>query len=400
MTERMALDGLKILDISTMLAASWSSTYLADFGAEVIKVEHPEYGDHARNYGKKKEGIPLLWKTLNRNKKFITLNLSKPQGQELFKKLIQEVDVVIENFRPGTLERWGIGWDVLEKLNPSLILLRTTGYGQTGPYAERGGFGTVAEGMSGFSSVNGEADGPPLLPGLPLADGVSSVFGSLSVMIALFERLNNPESKGQYIDLSLYEPLMRFMEAHLMAYDQLGEVAERKGNGSVSIAPRNAYRTKGGEWVALSGASQTVTKNIFKAIGKEALFYDERFSTNEQRMKHIKELDELIGNWIGERELEEVVNVFTEAGAVIGPMYDTGQLRKDPHFIHRKSFIAVHDEELGEMHVPNVVAKFSRTPGKVNSLGRTIGYDNQEVYQEYLQLTQEELISLKEQNII
>ncbi|MEC5423342.1 CoA transferase [Virgibacillus sp. C22-A2] len=400
MTNKMALEGLKILDISTMVAAPWSSTYLADFGADVIKVEHPEYGDHARNYGKQKKGVPLFWKTLNRNKRFITLNLSKEKGQEIFKELVKDVDVVIENFRPGTLERWNIGWDVLEEINPSLILLRTTGFGQSGPYSKRAGFGTVAEAMSGFTSINGESDGPATLPGLALADGVSSVFGSLSIMIALFEKLNNPEGRGQNIDISLYEPLMRFMEAHLMAYDQLGDVAERVGNGSVSIAPRNAYQTKGGEWVALSGASQSVTKNVFKAIGKEELFYDERFSTNENRMRNVKELDKLIGGWIKERNLEEVVEVFNNAGAVIGPMYDVSQLYEDPHYIYRESFVTVEDEELGEMHVPNVVAKFSRTPGKVKSLGQKKGMHNNEIYSELLNISQEELELLTENKII
>lgn len=227
MTQSSALADLKILDISTMLAAPWASTYLADFGAEVVKVEHPQKGDHARNYGKKKGDISLFWKTLNRNKKCITLNLSQPKGQELFKELLPHFDVVIENFRPGTLEKWNIGWSVMQEINPSLVLLRTTGYGQEGPYANRGGFGTVAEAMSGFTSVNGPADGPPTLPGMSLADGVSSAFGALSVMIALHERAANGRKEGQCIDISLYEPLMRFLEPHLVAYDQLGEIAQR-----------------------------------------------------------------------------------------------------------------------------------------------------------------------------
>lgn len=399
-TESMALSGLKILDISTMIAAPWASTYLADFGAEVIKIEHPEFGDHARNYGKKKNGIPLFWKTLNRNKKFITLNLKTSKGQEMLKELVKEMDVVIENFRPGTLEKWGIGWDTLSKVNPKLIMLRTTGFGQSGPYVDRAGFGTVAEGMSGFSSINGEKDGQPLLPGIPLADGVSSVFGSLSILIALTERTRDPNGIGQCIDISLYEPLMRFMEAHLMAYNQLGEVAQRVGNGSVSIAPRNAYQTKDEHWVALSGAAQSITQNVFKAIGKEELFYDEKFSTNENRMKNVKELDALIGGWIKERELDEVVDTFNDAGAVIGPMYDVSQLYDDPHFIHRETFVNVKDDDFEEIQVPNVVAKFSKTPGKVTSLGKEKGFNNDEIYRELLNLSEEEIDHLKKEKII
>lgn len=396
----LPLKGLKILDASTMIAAPWSSTYLADFGAEVIKIEHPEFGDHARGYGKDIEGSSLFWKTLNRNKKCITLNLSKPEGQELFKKLVSRVDVVVENFRPGTFEKWNLGWDTLLRINPSLILLRTTGFGQDGPYSSRAGFGTVAEGMSGFTSINGEEDGSPTLPGLALADGVGSVFGSLSIMIALYERANNPTREGQYIDMSLYEPLLRFMEPHLVAYDQLGIIGKRVGNGSVSTAPRNSYQTKDGKWTALSGASQSITKNIFKAIGKKELFEDEKFSTNQARLKNVKELDTLIGGWIKERNLSEVLQVFDDHGAVIGPMYDVSQLHEDPHFIHRETFITVKDEEFGEMRVPNVVAKFSRTPGAVKSLGANLGEHNDEIYYGLLALSEEEVKELKHNKII
>lgn len=398
--DNLPLKGLKILDASTMIAAPWSSTYLADFGADVIKIEHPEFGDHARGYGKQKDGSAVFWKTLNRNKRCITLNLSKPEGQEIFKKLVAEVDVVVENFRPGTFEKWNLDWATLSKINPALVMLRTTGFGQDGPYSSRAGFGTVAEGMSGFTSINGEADGSPTLPGLALADGVGSVFGSLSIMIALFERANNPDRKGQYIDMSLYEPLLRFMEPHLMAYDQLGIIAKRVGNGSVSTAPRNSYQTKDHKWVALSGATQSITKNIFNAIGREELFNDEKFSTNEARLQNVEELDMLIGGWIVERDLNEVLQVFNDCGAVIGPMYDVSQLYEDPHFKHRETFITVEDKEFGDVRVPNVVAKFSRTPGSVNSLGAAKGEHNREIYCGLLSLSEEQLEELKALQII
>lgn len=397
---RKPLEGLRILDASTMIAAPWASTYLADYGAEVIKIEHPEYGDHARNFGSKKDGIPLFWKTLNRNKKAITLNLSKTKGQEIFKELIKHADVVVENFRPGTFEKWNIGYDVLSEVNPSLIMLRITGYGQSGPYSSRGGFGTVAEAMSGFASVNGAKDGPPTLPGIPLADGVASVFGALAIMIAIFERQNNKDGKGQYIDLSIYEPLMRFMEPHIMNYDQLGKIAKRMGNGSLTSAPRNAYQTNEGHWVALSGAAQKVAEKIFKAIGREDLIEDERFCNNERRLKHSKELDEIIGSWIKERSLEEVVETFHETGAVIGPMYDVSQILEDPHFKYRESFVKLEDEDLGEIQVPNVVAKFSKTPGEVRTSGPKKGEHNEEVYKELLNLSDSELEELRQNNII
>ncbi|MCM3080753.1 CaiB/BaiF CoA transferase family protein [Brevibacillus invocatus] len=398
--ERLPLRDIKILDASTMLAAPWSSTFLADYGAEVIKIEHPEFGDHARRYGKQKDGNPLLWKTLNRNKKGITLNLSKPEGQDLFKRLVAQVDVVVENYRPGTFEKWNLGWDVLSAINPSLIMLRTTGFGQTGPYATRAGFGTVAEGMSGFTSVNGSADGPPTLPGMALADGVSGAFGALSLMIALHERTNNPERKGQCIDISLYEPLMRLLEPHIVAYDQLGIIANRVGNGSLSVAPRNAYQTKEGKWVAISGAAQTIAENLFKAIGREELIDDPRFVTNDTRLKHVQELDAIIGGWIRERELSEVLDILNGCGAVVGPMYDVSQLDDDPHFRYRESFVTMQDEDFGEMRVPNVVAKFSRTPGKVISRGPKQGEHNDEIYQDLLSLSTEEIEALKLKKII
>ncbi|GAF19049.1 CAIB/BAIF family protein [Bacillus sp. JCM 19046] len=400
MTQSSALADLKILDISTMLAAPWASTYLADFGAEVVKVEHPQKGDHARNYGKKKGDISLFWKTLNRNKKCITLNLSQPKGQELFKELLPHFDVVIENFRPGTLEKWNIGWSVMQEINPSLVLLRTTGYGQEGPYANRGGFGTVAEAMSGFTSVNGPADGPPTLPGMSLADGVSSAFGALSVMIALHERAANGRKEGQCIDISLYEPLMRFLEPHLVAYDQLGEIAQRVGNGSLSVAPRNAYQTKEGKWVAISGAAQSIAANVFKAIGQPELIDDPRFKTNADRVANSVELDKYISAWIGAHLLEEVVATFSDAGAVVGPMHDMSQLFEDAHFQARETFIKMSDDELGEVRIPNVVSKFSRTPGKVTHLGAKLGEHSDDVLSTYLQLDEATRQQLRQDGII
>ena len=396
---KLPLQGLKIIDAATMLAAPWSATFLADYGAEVIKIEHPETGCTARKYGKQKNGIGVFWKSLNRNKKGVTLNLGKPEGQELFKKLVAKVDVVIENYRPGTFEKWGIGYDVLSKINPSLIMLRTTGYGQSGPYSSRAGFGTVAEAMSGFTSINGAAGGPPTLPGMALADGVSGVFGALAIMTAVYERDNSPGRRGQCIDISLYEPLMRLVEPHLAAFDQLGSIAAPVGNGSLSIAPRNAYQTKDGRWVALSGAAQPITEKLFKAIGREELITDERFVNNAARVKNAKLLDEIIGAWIGARELDEVVKILNESGAVVGPMYDMSQLFDDPHYKYRESFVALPDEDFGEIRVPNVAAKFSRTPGKVLTPGPGKGQHNQEVYTN-LGLSEQQIDNSKSNKII
>lgn len=400
MFNKDALKNITILDVSTMIAAPWASTHLADFGARVIKAEHPIFGDSSRNYGKKKDGEGIFWKTLNRNKEYITLNLSENEGQSIFKKLLPEVDVVIENFRPGTLERWNIGWEEIKEINPSIVLLRTTGFGQEGPYSKRAGFGTVAEGMSGFSSVNGYDDTPPTLPGFALADGVAGMYGALSIMIALNERGLNGKNEGQIIDISLYEPLMRLLEPHIVAYDQLGEIATRVGNGSLSVAPRNAYKTKDSKWVALSGATQTITESVFKIIDRPELIEDEKFSTNELRVKNVKELDEIIGKWISERNMDVVVEEFDKAGAVIGPMYNVAQLFDDEHYRFRESFVSVEDEDFEKMRVANVSAKLSKTPGNVKHLAKAKGYDNTKVYSELLGYSKEKLLELKNLNII
>jgi crotonobetainyl-CoA:carnitine CoA-transferase CaiB-like acyl-CoA transferase len=400
-TERLPLQGIKILDAATMLAAPWSATFLAEFGAEVIKIEHPETGCTGRKYGKQKNGIGVFWKTLNRNKKGITLNLGSKEGQELFKKMAAQVDVVIENYRPGTFEKWGLGYDVLSAINPSLIMLRTTGFGQSGPYASRAGFGTVAEGMSGFASINGAKDGPPTLPGMALADGVNGAFGALAIMIAVYARDNSPDRLGQSIDISLYEPLMRLVEPHIAAFDQLGTIARPVGNGSVSIAPRNGYQTKEGKWVALSaGSAPSIAAKVFKAVGRPELIDDERFKDNTARVKNVKELDEIIGGWIKERELEEVVRVFNECGAVIGPMYDMSQLFDDPHYKARESFVTLKDKDFGTLRLTNVFAKFSRTPGKVLTPGPGKGEHNREVYGKMLNLSDQQVEELKAKKII
>lgn len=400
MNSNLPLRDITVIDAATMLAAPWAAAFLGDYGANVIKVEHPEKGDTGRSYGKKKNGTPLLWKSMARNKKGITLNLGQPEGQEIFKKLVEKADVVIENYRPGTLEKWNIGWDTLSAINPSLVMLRITGFGQEGPYAKKGGFGTVAEAMSGFASINGPKGGAPTLPGMALADGVCGIFGALSIMIALHERALNPEGKGQYIDMSLYEPLMRLVEPHILSYDQLGVIAERVGNASVSVAPRNAYITKDETWVALSGAAQPIAANVFKAVGRPELIEDERFCDNASRLKNVAELDAIIGGWIKERDREEVQRVFSECGAVIGPMYDVSQLFNDPHYCFRESFISVEDEELGTVRMPNVVAKFSRTPGKVSHAGPVKGKHNEEIFKGMLGFSETRLQELREKKII
>lgn len=363
------LHGLRVIDAATMMAAPWAATFLADYGAHVIKIEHPETGDHARHFGLAKDGKPVFWKTLARNKLSITLNLKAPAGQEIMRELIATSDVLIENFRPGVLKRWHLDYDALKARNPHLIMLSVTGYGQQGPYAQRPGFGTLIEAMSGFAYSNGHPDGPPTLPAIPLADGVAGVFGALSIMIAVYERDVVGSGQGQHIDLSLFEPLARLLEGHVLEYDVLGIVRERLGNSSLTSAPRNVYQTRDDKWVALSASAQPVFERLMRAIGCDELLGDDRFATNHQRIQNRAALDEILSAWIRQHDRDWVIAELSELGAAIGPIYNMAELLEDPHVQARGAFEAHEDADFGMVTVPSVVAKFSRTPGRVTHLG-------------------------------
>ncbi len=394
----LPLRGLKVIDLATMMAAPWAAAYLGDYGAEVIKVEHPKTGDGMRKFGASKDGKGVFWKSLSRNKQCITLDVKN--GKEVFLKLIQWADVLIENFRPGTMEKWGLGWEVIREANPRIIWLRVSGFGQEGPYASRGGFGTVAEGMCGFAALNGYHDSPPTLPPNALADGVCSAFAALAIMIALYERDALGSAKGQIIDISLYEPLMRLLESNVMEYSVLGLKSPRMGSRIASAAPRNLYQTKGGRWIGLSGSAQPIAENVFRAIGRPDLIKDPRFCDNPSRVKHVEELDAIIGEWIGSHSLDEVMETFLEAQAVVGPVYEMDQIFEDVHFKARESLVEVEDEDFGTIKMPNTFAKFSRTPGAVQFAGGAKGADNKKIYCDLLGLSLEELQKLQEDGVV
>ncbi|CAA7601262.1 CoA-transferase family III domain protein [Acididesulfobacillus acetoxydans] len=400
MNPHMPLEGLKVIDCATMMAAPWAATYLADYGAEVLKIEHPKTGDQSRKFGAVKDGVGIFWKTLSRNKKCVTLNLNSGRGKELFLRLVRDADILIENFRPGTLEKWGLGWETLESVNPRLIMLRVTGFGQEGPYASRGGFGTIAEGMSGFASMNGYPDGPPTLPPIPLADGVTGIYAAMAVMMAVYERDVAGSGRGQVIDMSLYEPLMRLMEASIVEHSVLGTVPARVGNRINSAAPRNVYKARDGRWIALSASSQPIAEKVFQAMGRPELIEDPRFRDNPARVQNVEVLDKIIGAWFAERDMQEAVDLLLAAGAVVGPIYDIDQLAGDAQIRARASIIELKDEDFGTVAMPNVVAKFSRTPGAVKFTGPSRGAHNREIYGERLGLSEEELATLKEAGII
>ena len=373
--------GLKVIDCATIFAGPLAATILGDFGAEVIKVEHPR-GDALRGMGHGKDGIGLWWKVAARNKRSIVLDLKQPDGAEALKALVRDADVFIENFRTGTLERWGLGWDVLSELNPRLVMLRVTGFGQTGPLRHRAGFGTIAEAMSGFAHITGEPDGPPTLPPFGLADGVAAYHGAFAIMFALWERDMQGSGKGQYIDMAIYEPLFALLGAQPTVYDQLGKVQNRTGNRSVNTVPRNAYKTKEGRWVALSTSAPSIAMRVLALTGGEAAAADPRFQTPAGRRKHADEIDAMVAAWIGRHTLEEVLEAFETAEAAIGPIYDIAQIFEDPQFQARESVTSVDDADLGPLRMQNVFPTLSRTPGRIRNAGPRLGQHTQEILAE------------------
>jgi crotonobetainyl-CoA:carnitine CoA-transferase CaiB-like acyl-CoA transferase len=375
------LSGRRVVDVATLMAGPWIAQRLGDFGADVIKVEQPGIGDHQRRWGSSKKGEPIFWKSISRNKRSVTLDLHRSAGVKGLKRLLVDADVLIENFRPGTLERWGLGPDVLHELNPRLIIARVTGYGQTGPYRDRPGFGTVAEGMSGFSHLTGAADGPPTLPSMPLADGVAGLTGAFAVMLALYHRDANG-GRGQVIDISLTESLLTLMEPSLLEWDQLSSNLRRTGNTLSHVAPRTAYQCSDGEWVALSASSQSIFQRLALAIGRPELVDDPRFHSNSDRVLNIEALDAIVGGWMGSHTRAEALRKMDAAEVAVGPIYDLPSVYADPHFTERGSFIAVEDPDLGTMRLVNVTPRLSETPGRIRSTGPGLGQHNTEVFAE------------------
>jgi crotonobetainyl-CoA:carnitine CoA-transferase CaiB-like acyl-CoA transferase len=371
-----ALTGLRVLDVSTLFAGPLAATMLGDFGADVIKVEHPK-GDPVRYHGASKDGVGLWGKVVGRNKRGITLYLGSPEGQEVFRRLVAGADVVIENFRPGTLERWGLGYDELSRINPGLVLVRVTGFGQFGPYSGRPGFGTLAEAMSGFAAITGEPDGPPTLPPFGLADGISALAAAFATVTAL--RARDATGRGQVVDLAIIEPILTLLGPQPTVYDALGQVQPRTGNRSANNAPRNTYRTRDGRWVAVSTSAQSIAERVMHLVGRPD-FIDERwFASGAERAEHADELDEAVGSWIAQRDRDEVVRAFEEAQAAVAPIYDVRDVLADPQFAALGSLVRVPDPELGSVLMQNVLFRLSDTPGEIRSAGPRIGEHTEEV---------------------
>jgi crotonobetainyl-CoA:carnitine CoA-transferase CaiB-like acyl-CoA transferase len=383
-----ALADLRVIDASTLFAGPMATMHLGDLGADVIKVEHPQRPDPSRGHGPEKDGHNLWWKTLGRNKQTVAIDLSAPEGQSVFRRLAATADVVIENFRPDTLERWGLGYDVLSADNPGLVLARVTGFGQVGPYRRRPGFGTLAEAMSGFAAATGEPDGPPTLPPFGLADGIASLATAYAVMVALHARAAT--GRGQVIDLAIVEPIMAMLGPQITRWDQLGTLQPRTGNRSSNNAPRNTYRTGDGQWVAVSTSSQSIAERLLRLVGRPDLVDQPWFASGRTRAEHADELDAAVGSWIAARSRSEVMAAFERAEAAVAPIYTAADLVADPQLQAIGTIHRIDDPELGPLAMQGPLFRMSATPPEIRHTGRPpaadtdpvlrgLGYDDDEI---------------------
>jgi crotonobetainyl-CoA:carnitine CoA-transferase CaiB-like acyl-CoA transferase len=393
------LRGLRVVEAATLAAGPMVGTALGEFGAEVIKVEAPGTGDPLRTWGDRRDGIGLMWKSVSRNKRCVTCDLRQADGQDLFHRLLDVSDVLIVGNRPSALLRWGIDYESVHEEHPHVVMVHITGYGKGGPKSDRPGYGTLAEAMSGFAQVTGQADGPPTLPPFMLADGVASLAATYAVMMALYHRDMNAGG-GQLVDVSLIEPLARLIETSTLSFDQLGISPQRVGNRLDASAPRNAYRTADDKWLAISSASPSIAVRVFRAIGRADLAADADYVDPVRRQERAGEVDDLVAKWVVERTLDEAMAVFEAADVTAAPVYDAEQLRADEHLQARGSWVPVDDPDLGRITVQAPVAQLSETPGRVDHLGRALGADNDSVYGGLLGVGPDRLADLRAAAVI
>lgn len=375
------LEGVRVLDLATIIAGPFAATLLADYGADVVKVELPGVGDALRSLPPIKDGKSLLWKVANRNKRFISLDIRKPEGRAIFERLLGDFDVLVENFRPGTLDKWGLTKEVLWKVNPRLVILRSTAFGQTGPYASRPGLARTFEAMGGLAYISGDPAGKPMHPGYPIGDAVGGLFGALSIVSALLKRKGNEAAKGEEIDLSLTEATLRLLDFLVIEHDQLGKIRERAGNATQYSAPTDVYKSMDGHWVSLTGGVNSIFANNCRAIGREDLIDDPRFRTNQLRVKNAAAVERIFEDWCHEHSLQEILERFTLAGGTISPVYSVDQIIADPQMIDREAIVTVSDDDFGEVRMQGIVPRFIEDPVSIRSTGRSIGANNAEIYE-------------------
>ena len=369
------LDGIRVVDLSRLVAGNMVSLQLADQGAEVIKIEDPKVGDPLRAW--RVNGLSLHWKVYARNKKSLAINLRPQAGRDALLDLLATSQVLIENYRPGTLEQMGLGPEVLHARNPGLVIVRITGFGQDGPYRDRPGFGTLVEAMSGFASKNGFGDRPPVLPPLALADMVSGLYGAYAVMIAL--RVTERGGRGQIIDLPLLDPMISVLGPEAASYRVSGEKPLRTGSRSLTTSPRNVYGTSDGRFIAISASIQAMAERLFKAIGRADMIDDPRFRTNTDRVQNIDACDGIVADWIAARTLGDAMAVFEAAEITATPVYDIDQLLDDPHVQARGVIVEAPDEEAGSVLMHNIIPRLSETPGKLRLPAPSLGQHTRSV---------------------
>lgn len=375
------LAGLKIIDIATIIAAPFAASLLADFGADVTKLEIPGKGDGLRAFPPFRDNKPLWWKVTNRGKRYGTLDLRRPEGVEIMKRLVARSDVLIENFRPGTLAAWGLDRDTLWQINPKLVILRVSAFGQSGPKAREGGFARIFEAMGGLTHITGTQDGPPVHPGYPIADAIGGLFGAFSVLAALHGVVRNG-TQGEEIDLALTEATFRLLENLAIEYDQLGQVRERDGNNNQYTAPANVFRTRDGRYVTVTGSTDSMFAANMRAIGRPDLAQDPRFVTNRDRMRYRAELDAIFDAYMRAHDLEQVLADFSAQGGAIGPIYSVEQIFADPQVQAREVVVPVPDDDFGQVRMQNVVPRLTRNPGQIRWAARDLGADTDAILTE------------------
>ncbi len=399
----LPLEGLRIIDIGTRIGAPFAATLLGDFGAEIIKVEQPGRGDFMRTIGPFEDGYSLWWAVEGRNKKSITCDLRRPEGRELLKKLVVHADAMVENFKPGTLEKWGLGPDVLEEVNPRLVLSRVSVYGQTGPYAPRPGLDRNGIAMGGLLHVTGYKDRPPVRPGIIISDYLTGLFNAFSLLIALYHRdagAGREEGRGQVVDLALYASVLRIMEHTVAAYDRLGVVRGREGNRLRNSAPLDNWETEDGEYVSLIAAGDGLFPKLAGLIGRKDLLDDERFSTLRARAENSDEINQIVADWCATKTSGEIEALAIEHDVPFARTMSVADICADPHIEARGDLETVDDPELGPVRMQGVYPRLSRTPGEIRSGAPRLGEHNREVYEGLLGLSADEIARLEAANVI
>ena len=394
------LDGLKVIDVSSFLAGPFCSTQLAEFGADVIKLELPKVGDALRRFGSiTPGGDSLPWLSETRNKKSATLDLRKPEGTELLKALVKDSDVLVENFQPGTLEKWGLGWDVLSALNPRLIMVRISGYGQTGPYKDRPGFGRIGNAFGGLSYLAGYPDRPPVTPGsATIPDYMAGLYGALGVLLAIQALAKT--GRGQVIDIGLYEPIFRILDELAPSYHMKGYVRERMGPGTVNVVPHSHYPTSDGRWIAIACTSDKIFERLAQAMDAPELGGQGKWGTIVQREAERAQVDDYVAAWTGGQTRDAVLATCAAHQVPCGPVYAIDEIFEDPHYAARGNIVYFNDPRVGEYAVPNVVPRMTDTPGRIDRLGPALGEHNTEVFRDRLGLTQERIDELTRAGVI